>query len=107
MAPRGIPKKNPEIDGFFAFWWALEIRGPDRLDCGEASSSSPTPPRRTLTRCSSQPISWRGMTQKISLMLNGDFLPPLLRRLRYFEGEDQSDKKLDGQHRGSWSQRHA
>ncbi|CAF1855110.1 unnamed protein product [Brassica oleracea] len=46
----------------------------------------------------------RGMTQQMSLLLNGDFTPPLLRRL---EGEDQSAKKLDGQHSGRWYQRHA
>ncbi|WZZ52792.1 hypothetical protein YC2023_052899 [Brassica napus] len=44
------------------------------------------------------------MTQQMSLLLNGDFTPPLLRRL---EGEDQSAKKLDGQHSGRWYQRHA
>ncbi|KAL0847383.1 hypothetical protein Bca101_020629 [Brassica carinata] len=59
---------------------------------------------------------WRGMAQKISLMLNGDFLQPLLRysktnmvplqKVTRVECEDQSDKKLDVQHRGSWSQRH-
>ncbi|KAF3600006.1 hypothetical protein F2Q69_00035464 [Brassica cretica] len=42
----------------------------------------------------------------MSLMLNGDFLWRLLRRLK-LKVKIKSDKKLDGQHCGSWFQRHA
>ncbi|WZZ62394.1 hypothetical protein YC2023_062501 [Brassica napus] len=41
------------------------------------------------------------MTQKMSLMLNGDFSSAAVKV------NIKSDKKLDGQHRGSWFQRHA